>query len=208
MNNVSNYLKEARKLFGFTRTGASVVGKILRQTLAQRQARRIVGMGLIAVVTFVLMIHNFANIGGASILAVNLASGTPAPVIDAATVHTAQLPIDYQYESRGYSWYHSGADLVAPTGTPVRPIMEGQVESVNHDYFGFGNHVIVKHEEGYESIYGHLSLTEVEQGQKVTLTTELGKSGSTGFSTGPHLHLEIHKDGVSVDPAEIVPGVK
>lgn len=201
-------LRELSRLFGFTRTGASVVGKLARQALARRQIRRIVGMGLIAMLTFTFLIHNFTNIGGASVLALNFSSGTTNPTIDASTKYTAQLPIDYQYESRGYSWYHAGADLVAPTGTSVRPIMAGIVEAVNHDYFGFGNHVIVSHDDGYESIYAHLSRIGVEVGQRVELSTELGKSGSTGFSTGPHLHLEIHQNGALVNPADIVPGVK
>lgn len=208
MNDVSRYLNQGKRLFGFTRTGASVVGKLVRQVLARRQIRQIVGMGLVAVLTFTFLVHNLANIGGSSVLAINLVNGTPNPTIDASTKYTVRLPIDYQYESRGFSWYHAGVDLVTPTGTPVRPIMVGIVEAVNHDYFGYGNHVIVAHEDGYKSIYGHLSLTEVKPGQRVELSTELGKSGSTGFSTGPHLHLEIHKDGVTIDPAEIVPGVR
>lgn len=178
--------------------------RFVRRVLSHREIRRFVGVGLVAVLTFIFLTHNFSNIGGNLVLAFN----TPSPVIDASTKYSVQVPIAYQYESRGFSWYHTGADLVAPTGTPVRPIMVGIVEAVNHDYFGYGNHVIVAHEDGYKSIYGHLSLTGVKPGQRVELSTELGKSGSTGFSTGPHLHLEIHKDGSPVDPAEIVPGVR
>ncbi len=208
MDNVSFYLKHTKKLLGFTRTGASVVGKKLLRLFGRREIRRGVGAGLVAVLTFIFLVHNFSNIGGASVLALNLTGNTPKPVIDATTLSSVQVPITYQYESRGYSWYHAGADLVAPIGTPVRPIMEGKIEETNYDAFGYGKHVIVKHEGGFESIYGHLSKIEVTQGQKVNLDTELGQSGSTGFSTGPHLHLEIHKDGVPIDPAEIVPGIK
>ena len=208
MNNVSFYLNRVKRIFGFTRTGASLVGKYTRKLLNHQKARRLAGGLLVTVLTFTFLVNSFANIGGASVLAINISGNTPKPVVDAATAYTTQVPIDYQYESRGFSWYHAGADLVAPTGTPVRPIMAGVVEAVNHDYFGFGNHVIVQHDGGYESIYGHLSRTEVEVGQKVDLSTELGLSGSTGFSTGPHLHIEIHKDGVPIDPAEIVPGVR
>ncbi len=171
---------------------------------SQHRARRVIGASLVAVATATILINNFSNIGGSFTLAFN----TPKPTIDASTKYTAQLPIDFQYESRGYSWYHAGADLVAPTGTPVHSIMPGTVEAVNHDYFGFGNHVIVIHEGGYESIYAHLSRTEVQPGDPVNLNTELGKSGSTGFSTGPHLHLEIHQNGVIVNPVDIVPGIK
>lgn len=161
-------------------------------------------MSLVALATAMILIHSFANIGGNFVLALS----TPAPTIDASTQYTIQSPIAFEYESRGYSWFHAGADLVAPTGTPVRPIMVGTVAEVNHLYWGFGNHIIVEHDKGYKSIYGHLSQIEVEPGQKVELSTELGKSGSTGFSTGPHLHLEIYQNGNLVNPADIVPGVK
>lgn len=194
-----------KRLLGFTRTGASVLGRHAHKLASHRRVHRGLGLALIAVATATILIHNFSNIGGTFVLALNT---TPNPTIDAETKHSVQSPIAFQYESRGVSWFHSGADLVAPTGTPVEPIMEGTVEAVNHEAFGFGNHVIVKHDEGYESIYGHLSKTEVVTGQKVTLETELGKSGSTGFSTGPHLHLEIHQNGSIVNPADIVPGVK
>lgn len=193
-----------RKIFGFTRSGTSVLGKHALRLISVRRLGRSVGITLVATLTAITIIHNFANVGGSLVLAVN----TPKAVVDAATVHTVQSPIDFTYESRGFSWFHSGADLVAPTGTPVFPIMPGTVETVAYDPFGFGIHVIVKHDEGYESIYGHLSKTEVKEGQMVDLSTELGKSGSTGFSTGPHLHIEVHLNGVPVNPADIVPGVK
>ncbi len=193
-----------KRLFGFTHTGASVLGRHAHKLASHRRIHRGVGIILVGVATAIILTRQLANIGGNLVLAFN----TPNPTIDAETTHAVQSPINFEYESRGVSWFHSGADLVAPTGTPVKAIMEGQVEAVNHETFGFGNHVIVKHDEGYESIYGHLSKTEVEPGQKVTLDTELGKSGSTGFSTGPHLHLEIHQNGAIVNPADIVPGVK
>lgn len=204
MTRAKIHLKQLKKLFGFTHSGVSVVGRKVQKVVTCREIRRLVGVGLMAVLTFVTLVHNFSNIGGNLVLAFN----TPKPVIDATTLSSVEAPIDFQYESRGYSWYHPGADLVAPLGTSVRPIMPGTVGTVTYDRFGYGNHIVVKHEQGYESLYGHLSELEVQQGQKVSLDTEIGKSGSTGFSTGPHLHLEVHKDGVPVNPAEIVPGVR
>lgn len=204
MDNVSSYLQYAKRLFGFSKSGVSIVGRKLQHVVTRREIRRWIGAGLVAVLTFALVVHNFSNIGGNLVLAFS----TPKPVIDATTLSSVQTPIAYQYESRGYSWYHPGADLVAPLGTPVRPVMPGTVETVTYDRFGYGNHIIIRHDQGYESLYGHLSQTEVAEGQKVELGTEIAKSGSTGFSTGPHLHLEVHKDSVPIDPAEIVPGIK
>ncbi|MBI3559289.1 M23 family metallopeptidase [Candidatus Gottesmanbacteria bacterium] len=161
---------------------------------------------LVVLAAIIVVSHSLSNMGGN----LTLALATPAvePVIDVTTVELVQKPVDFSYESRGFSWIHSGADLVAQTGTPVKPIMAGTVKETNRWYFGFGNHVIIDHGAGLESIYGHLSKINVEAGQKVTLNTVIGEVGSTGFSTGPHLHLEIHQNGNLVNPADMVPGVK
>ncbi len=175
----------------------------LKKLAGQRhQIRRASSLVLITLFISVILMRNIANIGG------NIAFASPKDVIDATTVASVRLPMNYDYESRGFSWFHAGADLVAKTGTSVYPVMTGTVKAINYDYFGYGVHVIVEHFDGYESLYGHLSKITVKPGQKVDLNTELGKSGSTGFSTGPHLHLEIRQNGQLVNPADIVPGVK
>ncbi len=196
-----------KRIFGFTKTGASVVGKYARRLLLRRETQRVLGVSLVGLATATILVKSLANIGGGSVLALNTIQA-PKATIDASTTHSVQTPLKFTYESRGVSLFHSGADLVADTGTPVHPIMEGEVEAVKHESTGFGNHIIVKHGQGYQSTYAHLSQTEVEPGQKVGLDTELGKSGSTGFSTGPHLHLEIHQNGQLINPADLVPGVK
>ncbi|MCL4397763.1 M23 family metallopeptidase [Patescibacteria group bacterium] len=196
--------RSLRKLFGFTRNGTSIVGKYARLVLRKRELKRPAGVGIVALTTAVILIHNLSNIGGSAALAV---SGPVAPLIDATTKASIQKPINYDVETRGFSWFHTGADLAAPTGTQVRAIMTGTVVAVNHELFGYGNHIIIDHAEGLESLYGHLSRTEVEPGQKVNAGEEIGLSGSTGFSTGPHLHLEIHQNGQLINPADIVPGV-
>lgn len=179
-----------RRFLGFSESGSSTLGKHVGNIFLNHRVRQGLSVAIIGMLTATFVIHNFSNIGGP--LTLNLASQTaPTALIDAQTIESVQTPIQFEYESRGFSWFHSGADLVAETGTPVYPIMEGVVEATPYDPLGFGKHVIVDHEQGLRSIYGHLSVIEVQIGQKVTLGTELGKSGSTGFSTGPHLHLEI-----------------
>lgn len=197
--------KYARKLLGFTKSGTSIVGKQARSVLPKRHFQRDVGVLLVALITSVVFIHQFANIGGA--LAFNTVTASPQIVADLRTTHTIQSPIDFTYESRGVSFIHPGVDLVAPTGTAVHPIMDGTVETVSYDPLGYGNHIIIKHDEGYESLYAHLSKVEVTEGEPVKLGTEIGSSGSTGFSTGPHLHLEVHLNGQITNPADLVPGV-
>lgn len=161
---------------------------------------------LVVLATIIVLSHSLSNIGGNLTLA--LASPVVKPVVDVTTVELVQKPLEFSYESRGFFWYHTGADLVAPMGTPVKPVMTGTVKEINRDYFGLGNHIIIEHGAGLQSTYGHLSKINVKLEEKVTLNTVIGEVGSTGFSTGPHLHLEIHQNGNLVNPADMIPGVK
>ncbi len=197
---------EAIKVFlGLTERGNSALGRILRESIRHTFARRIGGIVLVALVFSIILIENFANVGG--VIAISSPGSNRQAVIDAETISSIQSPIKFTYESRGISFFHPGADLVAPTGTSVYPIMPGVVGQVSVDPLGYGNYIVVTHEGGYESLYGHLSKTSVKVGNKVQMSTELGESGSTGFSTGPHLHLEVHYKGQIINPADIVPHV-
>ena len=69
---------------------------------------------------------------------------------------------------------------------------------------GFGIHVIIDHGFGYQTLYGHMSELKVRAGQKVKRGDVIGEVGSTGLSTGPHLHYEVHKDGMPVDPVNFL----
>ncbi len=99
-----------------------------------------------------------------------------------------------------FAWYHPGFDIAAPTGTPIRAADSGRVVTVlyqNHDY---GYHVIIDHGNGTQTLYGHLSRIDVSEGQNVSRGQQIGLMGSTGRSTGPHLHFEIHVGGRQVNP--------
>ena len=103
------------------------------------------------------------------------------------------------------STFHEGADFAPGAGTPIRSVAAGTVIKVKADDGGYGNDVWVQHDvDGtqFVSVYGHMAdnTFKVVQGQQVTVGQELGLVGSTGNSTGPHLHLEIHVDDVPVDP--------
>lgn len=110
--------------------------------------------------------------------------------------------------SQYFSGRHPGIDLTNPKDTPVYPISEGKVISVTSLYNGYGKHVIVEHQGSLSSLYAHLSKIEVKEGQMVNKSTKLGTVGRTGWATGNHLHLEIHENGISVNPMEILPDIK
>lgn len=95
---------------------------------------------------------------------------------------------------------HAGWDLRAPLGSDIFPVADGTVKAVIHSTHGYGRRVIVAHDNGLESLYAHMGLIDVEEGQKVTKSTTLGEVGLTGFTTGPHIHFELYQNGTPVNP--------
>lgn len=101
--------------------------------------------------------------------------------------------------------FHAGVDLAAATGTPVRAFRSGRVERAG--WWGtYGYAVVLDHGDGTESRYAHLSRYAVEAGDIVRQGDFLGEVGSTGASTGPHLHFELRVEGVAVDPLPYLQG--
>jgi murein DD-endopeptidase MepM/ murein hydrolase activator NlpD len=96
--------------------------------------------------------------------------------------------------------WHKGLDFTAPQGTPIYATGNGTVREASFSAGGFGNHVIINHGYGYETLYGHMVRMKVREGQKVKRGELIGWVGSTGKSTGPHCHYEVHVNGVEVDP--------
>ncbi|HYD20376.1 MAG TPA: M23 family metallopeptidase [Flavipsychrobacter sp.] len=95
---------------------------------------------------------------------------------------------------------HTGLDFAAPMGTPIYATGNGRVVAANYDNHGYGNHVIINHGYGYETLYGHMVRIKTRLGQVVNRGEVIGWIGSTGKSTGPHLHYEVIKSGHKIDP--------
>jgi murein DD-endopeptidase MepM/ murein hydrolase activator NlpD len=96
--------------------------------------------------------------------------------------------------------FHYGMDFSAPTGTEVFATGSGVVKWIRRSKIGFGNHILIDHGYGFETLYAHLSAFNVRVGQKVKRGDVIGFVGSTGTSTAPHLHYEVHKNGKKVNP--------
>ena len=121
-------------------------------------------------------------------------------------------PLEFSRVSSGYGMRfhpitggrkaHMGVDYAAPTGTPVRTIGDGTVEFAGEQR-GYGNVIYIKHRSNQVTVYAHLSRIGVRKGQRVSQGDFIGAVGSTGASTGPHLHLEFRDNGVHVDPLAI-----
>lgn len=95
---------------------------------------------------------------------------------------------------------HKGVDIAAAYKSPVRAAAAGQVKSASRNW-SKGKYVEISHADGFKTIYFHLAKTAVKKGQWIGQGDVIGYEGSTGISTGPHLHFEIHKDGQAIDPA-------
>lgn len=95
---------------------------------------------------------------------------------------------------------HAGIDFTAPQGTPIYATAEGTVSISGNTGNGYGNHVVINHGYGYETLYGHMVRVKARSGQVVKRGEVVGWVGSTGKSTGPHLHYEVHKNGSKIDP--------
>lgn len=96
--------------------------------------------------------------------------------------------------------FHAGLDFTAPQGTPIYATANGIVSTAGFSNGGYGNHVVINHGYGYETLYGHMYRIKTKVGRKVKRGEVIGYVGSTGKSTGPHCHYEVHKNGQPVDP--------
>jgi murein DD-endopeptidase MepM/ murein hydrolase activator NlpD len=95
---------------------------------------------------------------------------------------------------------HAGLDFAAPQGTPIYATADGTVTTAGNTNNGYGNHVVINHGYGYETLYGHMVRVKSRSGQSVKRGEVIGWVGSTGKSTGPHCHYEVHKNGQKINP--------
>jgi murein DD-endopeptidase MepM/ murein hydrolase activator NlpD len=104
-----------------------------------------------------------------------------------------------------YPHFHTGVDLAAPLGAPVMATADGVVVAVGHGALGYGNYVVIAHGGGIATLYGHLLQTNATVGQRVVRGQVIGLEGSSGYSTGPHLHFELRVNNQVVDPMPYLP---
>jgi hypothetical protein len=123
----------------------------------------------------------------------------PLPLSPIRLAWPLQAPVGSPFGPRGTA-FHPGIDLPAPRGTPVAAAAPGRVIFASLDRGGYGNLLEIAHGSGVVSMYAHLSSFSVRVGQFVATGTRVGRVGSTGESSGPHLHFEVRVRGAAVDP--------
>lgn len=107
----------------------------------------------------------------------------------------------------GTWFYHKGLDLAAPQGSPVLSPGTGTVQEADYDQNGYGNYMDLLLDNGYKIRFAHLSKVLINKGDQVTIGQIIGLVGSTGYSTGPHLHFEVHQDTKLINPHEFYAGL-
>ena len=118
------------------------------------------------------------------------------------------------YLSSNYGWrnspfnagtrtFHGGIDMAVGTGTPIYAALDGTVTAVGYNAT-YGNYVIITHHSGYKTLYGHMKATACKKGNFVYTNTVIGYVGSTGMSTGPHLHFTVYKNGKTINPLTVL----
>jgi murein DD-endopeptidase MepM/ murein hydrolase activator NlpD len=124
------------------------------------------------------------------------------PAIQPVSTRSNRIASGYGYRLTRFTKrpLHAGLDFSAPQGTPIYATADGTVSTAGNSGNGYGNHVIINHGYGYETLYGHMVRVKARNGQAVKRGEVIGWVGSTGKSTGPHCHYEVHKNGQKIDP--------
>jgi murein DD-endopeptidase MepM/ murein hydrolase activator NlpD len=142
------------------------------------------------------------------------AGGAEAPVLPSARVDNAPLkwplaaPVLTSLFGRRWGREHEGIDMAAPPGTPVLAAADGEVIYAGNQVRGYGNMVVVQHVGDLLTVYAHNSVLLVKTGDRVSVGKTIAKVGSTGHSTGPHLHFEVRSGESPQDPLPFLPPLK
>ena len=183
------------------RPGGHPFSKVFKKAFESKKSKRFVGAGLTILVMFYGVMGNILATDGGMVIDETLMITPEAEIV---TEITLEKPLD-GVMAQGFHGFHRGVDILAPVGTSIKSITEGEVVESSFGRVGWGNTVVVEHENGLKSSYAHLKDIRVVEGEKVKKNQEVGTVGMTGWTTGPHLHLEIYEDDRAVNPKEILP---
>lgn len=182
------------------RVRSNWVSKFFRHTFEHKRARKAISASLtLLVMGFGLMSNLLA--GETQATEVALINQTESQLV---TLTTLAKPLEGTM-AQGFSAFHRGIDLLAPLDTPIQPITDGVISEVSLGRLGWGNTVVIDHANGLLSRYAHMKEVRVIEGEQVTRDKVLGTVGMTGWTTGPHLHLEVYQNGRAIDPASVLP---
>ena len=180
-------------------TKGSKLSRLFRFVFELKFIRTI--MGTAGVVVFLLLSTVKGSVGGTfGLLDLNSADLGGADQIIVLTEKGVGWPLGTRVVNQKFKLFHRGVDLDGEIGQPVKAVAPGVVEKVERSRLAYGNYVIINHGSGFRTLYAHLSIIDVVEGETVESGEAVGSVGSTGWSTGPHLHLEFLINEEAVDP--------
>lgn len=182
-----------------------VLSRLVRPLVEKRRFRLILGANLVASILFVRALGPIG--GAASFEPVEVAVLSPE-TLAVLTETTFRVPLAATLGySQGFNRFHPGVDIRSPLGTEIYPAADGLVVEVEIGRVGYGHKVVVAHRDGLTTLYAHLNKVPVVVGDSVTKDTVLGTVGLTGWTTGPHLHFEVHGPEGLINPKQILPEI-
>lgn len=199
---IAKQVHEVRRLVVDGRFAGHPVSRVFRHLFEAKRIRHLIGLQMIGLATGVNLVFAYNPAYGldqeTELTYLQLEVGS------LTTESAVRLPLESNIISQRYSAFHRGVDFDGNLGDPIYPIMNGKVETVAYSRFSYGNHVMIDHGSGIKSLYAHLAKIAVTTGQEVDKNSVLGTVGSTGFSTGSHLHLEVYQDNGTINPLSVL----
>lgn len=170
---------------------------ILRPLFEAKRAKTVFG-GLLASTSFILTVGIYPVAKSSPVSALEPVNAS----IEVETIVSGPIRLVPKLTgiSQGFWSAHPGLDITAPLGSAIYPIKSGKVIEVSISRFNYGRSVVVEHTDGISSRYAHMGKIMVQEGDEIGETTQLGEVGITGRTTGPHLHLEVRKNGTAQNP--------
>ncbi len=180
----------------------SKVSRVFRHLFEQKRIKAVLGTNLILLA---LLVSSFGSKTSAlANIPEELTTLSPGVIEMVTTRAGIRPPLDEVKISQGFSSFHPAIDFDGVTGDPVYPIMKGKIEATIYARFALGNHIIVNHGNGLNSVYAHLSKIEVQAGEEVETDRIIGRVGATGRAFGDHLHLEVIDNGRHINPRTLL----
>lgn len=188
------------KLFQQDQYGSLRLSRMVRKVFESKNIKRILGLNL----TCTILVMSIFSPTSAAFDQQEAVLDKPQASVKTETVF--RIPVE-GFVTQNYHFYHLGIDIAGNFQKPIFPIANGKIREIEYGSFGYGHKVIIDHDNGYSSLYAHMGDINVKAGDEVTKDTVLGFVGVTGWTTGPHLHLEIHKDEQPINPTEVLPDI-
>jgi len=199
---LQEYFNQLLRLAKDRRYSNHPANRVLRRVFEAKKVRQFFGLNLLAITLFTGVVS--PSISAFSTSKEAEITNISSQVVQLTTEHSVRYPVDSLRITQGYHLFHRAVDFAEVIGSPVYPLMDGVVESVSYQRFGYGNHIIINHGSGFKSLYAHLSKILVKPGEEVDKNTVIGLIGATGWATGPHLHLEVYDNGQPFNPLTIL----